>query len=112
MKGFIADKALIEKIFAEYRLDVVVNLAAQAGARYSIYNPDTYVESKLIGFYNILEANCHSFDNGTKGMENLVNASSYCIYRTNKKVPISLQLHRRTMSALNIKWYKDGEKMA
>ena len=89
VKGSIADKALIEKIFAEYQPDVVVNLAAQAGVRYSITNPDAYVESNLIGFYNILEACRHSYDNGAKGVEHLVYASSSSVYGSNKKVPYS-----------------------
>lgn len=89
VKGSIADKTLIEKIFADYQPDVVVNLAAQAGVRYSITNPDAYVESNLIGFYNILEACRHSYDNGAKGVEHLVYASSSSVYGSNKKVPYS-----------------------
>ena len=76
VRGDIADKALIDKLFAEYNFDVVVNLAAQAGVRYSITNPDAYIQSNLIGFYNILEACRHSYDNGNKGVEHLVYASS------------------------------------
>lgn len=87
IKGSIADKALIEQIFTEYKPDVVVNLAAQAGVRYSITNPDAYVEANLIGFYNILEAIRHSYDNGEKGVEHLVYASSSSVYGSNKKVP-------------------------
>lgn len=89
VKGNIADKALIEKLFAEYEFDVVVNLAAQAGVRYSITNPDAYIESNLIGFYNILEACRHSYDGGKKGVEHLVYASSSSVYGSNKKVPYS-----------------------
>ncbi len=89
VKGSIADKSLIKKIFAEHQPDVVVNLAAQAGVRYSITNPDSYVESNLIGFYNILEACRHSYDNGAKGVEHLVYASSSSVYGSNKKVPYS-----------------------
>ena len=70
------DKALIDKSFAEYQPDIVVNLAAQAGVRYSITNPDAYIEANLIGFYNILEACRHSYDGGAKGVEHLVYASS------------------------------------
>lgn len=88
-KGSIADKALIEEIFNTYHPDIVVNLAAQAGVRYSILNPDVYVESNLIGFYNILEACRHSYDNGAKGVEHLVYASSSSVYGGNKKVPFS-----------------------
>ena len=89
VKGSIADKALIDKVFADFSPDIVVNLAAQAGVRYSITNPDAYIESNLIGFYNILEACRHSYDNGAKGVEHLVYASSSSVYGTNKKVPYS-----------------------
>lgn len=89
VRGDIADKALIDKLFAEYEFDVVVNLAAQAGVRYSITNPDAYIQSNLIGFYNILEACRHSYDNGRKGVEHLVYASSSSVYGNNKKVPYS-----------------------
>lgn len=89
VKGDIADKALIDKLFADYHFDVVVNLAAQAGVRYSITNPDAYIQSNLIGFYNILEACRHSYDNGQKGVEHLVYASSSSVYGNNKKVPYS-----------------------
>ena len=89
IRGNIADKALIERIFDEYKPSVVVNLAAQAGVRYSITNPDVYIESNLIGFYNILEACRHSYDNGQKGVEHLVYASSSSVYGTNKKIPYS-----------------------
>jgi UDP-glucuronate 4-epimerase len=89
IEGSIADKALIDVIFAEQKPDVVVNLAAQAGVRYSITNPDVYIESNLIGFYNILEACRHSYDNGEKGVEHLVYASSSSVYGSNKKVPYS-----------------------
>lgn len=89
IKGSIADKAIITKIFEEYKPQVVVNLAAQAGVRYSITNPDAYVESNLIGFYNILEACRHSYDGGAMGVEHLVYASSSSVYGSNKKVPYS-----------------------
>ncbi len=91
IKGSIADKALIDQIFEEYKPAVVVNLAAQAGVRYSITNPDVYIESNLIGFYNILEACRHSYDNGRIGVEHLVYASSSSVYGTNKKVPYSTE---------------------
>ena len=71
VKGNLADKALISRLFNDYRFDVVVNLAAQAGVRYSITNPDAYIESNLIGFYNILEACRHSYDNGQSGYSTL-----------------------------------------
>lgn len=89
IKGSIADKTLIDKIFEEHKPDIVVNLAAQAGVRYSITNPDVYIEANLIGFYNILEACRHSYDNNAKGVEHLVYASSSSVYGTNKKVPYS-----------------------
>ena len=89
IRGDIADKALIDKLFAEYEFDIVVNLAAQAGVRYSITNPDAYIQSNLIGFYNILEACRHSYDGGKKGVEHLVYASSSSVYGNNKKVPYS-----------------------
>lgn len=91
IKGSIAEKELIGKIFSDYKPDVVVNLAAQAGVRYSITNPDAYVESNLIGFYNILEACRHSYDNGENGVEHLVYASSSSVYGSNKKVPYSTE---------------------
>lgn len=89
VKGNIADKALIDALFAEYEFDVVVNLAAQAGVRYSITNPEAYIESNIIGFYNILEACRHSYDEGKRGVEHLVYASSSSVYGSNKKVPYS-----------------------
>ena len=85
VRGSIADKTLITKIFAERHPDIVVNLAAQAGVRYSITNPDAYVESNLIGFYNILEA-CRRYP-----VEHLVYASSSSVYGSNKKVPYSTE---------------------
>ena len=91
IKGSIADKELVNDIFSQYKPDIVVNLAAQAGVRYSITNPDAYVESNLIGFYNILEACRHSYDNEAKGVEHLVYASSSSVYGSNKKVPYSTE---------------------
>ena len=85
VKGDIADRAAVDRIFAEWRPDVVVNLAAQAGVRYSITNPDAYIQSNLIGFYNILEACRHS------PVAHLVYASSSSVYGTNKKVPYSTE---------------------
>ena len=83
VKANIADKALIDKLFEEHKFSVVVNLAAQAGVRYSITNPDVYIESNIIGFYNILEA-CR-----TNSVEHLVYASSSSVYGSNKKIPYS-----------------------
>ncbi len=88
-KFSIADKNAIDALFAEYDFDVVVNLAAQAGVRYSITNPDAYIESNIIGFYNILEACRHSYDGGNQGVQHLVYASSSSVYGSNKKVPYS-----------------------
>lgn len=91
VKGNIADKDLVQSLFREYRPAVVVNLAAQAGVRYSITNPDAYIESNLIGFYNILEACRHSYDGGAPGVEHLVYASSSSVYGANPKVPYSTE---------------------
>lgn len=91
VKGNIADKALIEDLFQRYSFQVVVNLAAQAGVRYSITNPDAYIESNIIGFYNLLEACRHSYDDGKQGVEHLVYASSSSVYGSNKKVPYSTE---------------------
>lgn len=91
IKGSIADRYLVNQVFEEYHPDIVVNLAAQAGVRYSIDHPETYIESNLIGFYNIIEACRHSYDDGTKGMEHLVYASSSSVYGGNKKVPFSTE---------------------
>ena len=88
-KGDLADKAMIDQIFAKHKPAVVVNLGAQAGVRYSITNPDAYIQSNMIGFSNILEACRHSSDNGETGVEHLVYASSSSVYGTNKKVPYS-----------------------
>ena len=89
IKGNLADKTLIDRLFADYHFDVVVNLAAQAGVRYSITNPDAYIESNLIGFYNILEACRHSYDSDQSGVQHLVYASSSSVYGSNTKVPYS-----------------------
>ncbi len=89
IKGNIADKDLIDRVFADYKPQVVVNLAAQAGVRYSITNPGAYIEANLIGFYNILEACRHSYGQYEGGVEHLVYASSSSVYGSNKKVPYS-----------------------
>ncbi len=89
VKGDIADKQTIDGLFAQYDFQEVVNLAAQAGVRYSITNPSAYIQSNLVGFYNILEACRHSYDNGKTGVEHLVYASSSSVYGSNKKVPYS-----------------------
>lgn len=89
IRGDLADKAVVDKAFADYHPSIVVNLAAQAGVRYSITNPDAYINSNLIGFYNILEACRHSYDDGASGVEHLVYASSSSVYGGNKKAPFS-----------------------
>ena len=96
VRGSIADRELVGRVFREYQPDIVVNLAAQAGVRYSIDNPDVYIESNIVGFYNILEACRHSYDvipgstgNLYKGVQHLVYASSSSVYGGNKKVPFS-----------------------
>jgi nucleoside-diphosphate-sugar epimerase len=97
VKADIADKSAIDSLFAQYHFDIVVNLAAQAGVRYSIENPDAYIQSNMIGFYNILEACRHANENlnsqfsnlNYKGVQHLVYASSSSVYGGNKKVPFS-----------------------
>ena len=89
VKGNIADKELVNQLFQQYQPQLVVNLAAQAGVRYSITNPDAYIESNLIGFYNILEACRHSYEQYEGGVQHLVYASSSSVYGSNKKVPYS-----------------------
>lgn len=89
VKGSISDRRTIDEIFKEYGPEIVVNLAAQAGVRYSIENPDAYIDSNLIGFYNILEACRHSYDPGHTPVRHLVFASSSSVYGSNKKVPYS-----------------------
>ncbi len=99
IKGDISDKCLIDKVFSEYNPDIVVNLAAQAGVRYSIDHPDVYIKSNIIGFYNILEACRHSYDIAAsnssniidyKGVQHLIYASSSSVYGGNTKVPFSV----------------------
>ena len=91
IKGDIADSQLIKEIFNNYQPQIVVNLAAQAGVRHSLTNPDAYVESNLIGFYNILEACRHSYDVGKCGVEHFVYASSSSVYGMNEKIPYAVE---------------------
>ena len=91
IRGNIADRQMVQDIFTTYSPNIVVNLAAQAGVRYSITNPDAYIEANIIGFYNILEACRHSYDKGAKGVEHLVYASSSSVYGSNKKIPYSTE---------------------
>ena len=106
VKGDIADKAVIDALFEEYKFDVVVNLAAQAGVRYSIENPDAYIQSNLIGFYNILEA-CRHWP-----VEHLVYASSSSVYGGNKKVPFSVDDRVDNPVSLYAATKKSNELMA
>lgn len=91
MFGNIANKAVVLETFSSYQPDIVVNFAAQAGVRYSIENPDTYIESNIIGFYNILEACRHSYDEGKHPVEHLLFASSSSVYGNQKKTPFSTE---------------------
>ena len=106
IKGSIADKSLIDQIFADYKPAVVVNLAAQAGVRYSIDHPDVYIESNLIGFYNILEACRHN------PVEHLVYASSSSVYGGNKKVPFSTEDKVDNPVSLYVATKKSNELLA
>ncbi|MGX7058989.1 NAD-dependent epimerase/dehydratase family protein [Vagococcus humatus] len=112
IKGSIADKELIDQLFDEYKPSIVVNLAAQAGVRYSITNPDVYIESNMIGFYNILEACRHSYDDGESGVEHLVYASSSSVYGSNKKVPYSTEDRVDNPVSLYAATKKSNELMA
>lgn len=91
IKESIAEQKKIKEIFETHRPQIVVNLAAQAGVRYSIENPDAYIESNMIGFYNLLEACRHSYDAGAGGVEHLVYASSSSVYGSNKKIPYATE---------------------
>ena len=111
-EGDIADNSLIQKIFAEHKPQFVVNLAAQAGVRYSIINPDSYIHSNIIGFYNLLEACRHSYDNGAAGVEHFVYASSSSVYGSNKKVPYSTEDKVNNPVSLYAATKKSNELMA
>ena len=91
IKGDLSDKAAVDEVFEKYEFEIAVNLAAQAGVRYSIDNPQVYIESNVIGFFNILEACRHSYDDGKTGVLHLVYASSSSVYGSNKKVPYSIE---------------------
>lgn len=106
VRGSIADKALVDKLFDEHKFDIVVNLAAQAGVRYSIENPDVYIESNILGFYNILEACRHH------PVEHLVYASSSSVYGGNKKVPFSVDDRVDNPVSLYAATKKSNELMA
>lgn len=111
IRGSIADKIVIEEIFKKYKPEIVVNLAAQAGVRYSISNPDSYMESNMIGFYNILEACRHTYDNGY-GVKHLVYASSSSVYGINKKIPYSTSHMTDSPVSLYAATKKSNELMA
>lgn len=118
-KGDIADKQVVQKLFVEYQPDIVVNLAAQAGVRYSIDNPDSYIHSNLIGFYNILEACRHSYDTveadqgaSYRGVRHLVYASSSSVYGSNEKVPYSTEDQVDNPVSLYAATKKSNELMA
>lgn len=112
IKGDISDRQLIDDLFKRYNPDIVVNLAAQAGVRYSITNPDAYINSNIIGFYNILEACRHSYDNGNKGVEHLVYASSSSVYGGNTKIPFSTEDNVDNPVSLYAATKKSNELMA
>ena len=112
VKGDIADKMLITRIFSEFKPQVVVNLAAQAGVRYSITNPDAYIQTNLIGFYNILEACRHSYELYEGGVEHLVYASSSSVYGSNHKVPYSVDDNVDNPVSLYAATKKSNELMA
>ena len=108
VKGNIADRQLIDETFALFKPEIVVNLAAQAGVRYSITNPDAYIEANLIGFYNILEACRHSYDQYEGGVQHLVYASSSSVYGSNKKVPYSTDDKVDIIPITRPRWHGTG----
>lgn len=112
IRGDISDKQMVKKIFDKYQPQIVVNLAAQAGVRYSIINPDAYISSNIIGFYNILEQCRHSYDNGLSGVEHLVYASSSSVYGANKKIPYSTEDRVDNPISLYAATKKSNELMA
>lgn len=112
VKGDLAESSTINEIFSTYHPDIVVNLAAQAGVRYSIENPDAYIQSNIIGFYNILEACRHSTDSGHSGVQHLVYASSSSVYGGNKKVPFSTEDRVDSPVSLYAATKKSNELMA
>ena len=112
IKGDLSDKEIVESIFNEFRPQIVVNLAAQAGVRYSISNPDAYIQSNITGFYNVLEACRHSYDDGADGVEHLVYASSSSVYGSNKKIPYSTEDRVDNPVSLYAATKKSNELMA
>lgn len=112
IQGNIADKAVVSEVFNKYHPDIVVNLAAQAGVRYSIDHPDAYIESNLIGFYNILEACRHSYDSSQKGVKHLIYASLSSVYGSNDKIPYSTEDKTDSPVSLYAATKKSNELMA
>lgn len=112
IKADISEKAAVQVLFQIYKPNVVVNLAAQAGVRYSITNPDAYIESNINGFYNILEACRHSFDEGAKGVEHFVYASSSSVYGSNEKIPYATEDRTDTPVSLYAATKKSDELLA
>lgn len=112
VKGDISEKKMVQAVFEEYEPEIVVNLAAQAGVRYSIDHPDAYIDSNLIGFYNILEACRHSYDSGKKGVEHLIYASSSSVYGSNEKIPYSTEDKTDSPVSLYAATKKANELMA
>lgn len=112
IKENITNKSVLDNIFREYEPEIVINLAAQAGVRYSIMNPDAYIESNIIGFYNILEACRNSYDNGNMGVEHLVYASSSSVYGFNKKMPYSTEDKTDSPGSLYAATKKSNELIA
>ena len=110
--GDISDRGIIDEIFTRHQPDIVVNLAAQAGVRHSITHPDDYIQSNLVGFYNILEACRHSYDDGKPGVAHLVYASSSSVYGVNKKVPYSTEDQVDNPVSLYAATKKSNELMA
>lgn len=112
IKGDIADKAFVDNVFREHKPSVAVNLAAQAGVRYSIESPQTYIDSNVTGFFNILEACRHSYDGGSTGVEHLVYASSSSVYGTNRNTPYSTDDKTDTPVSLYAATKKSNELFA
>ncbi len=112
VEGELSDKVLVDRLFEEYRPALVVNLAAQAGVRYSITHPDCYIESNIQGFYNILEACRHSYDGGRPGVAHLVYASSSSVYGANTKIPYSTEDKSDSPVSLYAATKKSNELMA
>ncbi len=112
IKDSIANKQVVERIFLEFSPQIVINLAAQAGVRYSIQNPYVYIDSNIIGFFNIIEACRHSYDNGKKGVEHFIYASSSSVYGNNNEIPYSISQKTDTPVSLYAATKKTNELFA